>query len=110
VRMVTLRGQVPGVSTEHFCHRGEYDALDHHSLMPAISLMEFAQALYRVTINANGHGLLMDTPPGNPEGAGPKRHPHDVNSKRCEFLWPLCFEVGNGGSDDVGELITRVHS
>ena len=101
---------MPGVSTEHFCNRGEYDALDHHSLIPAVSLVEFAEAFGGVTINANSRGLLMDTPPWNPEGVGPKRHPHDVNSKRREFLWPLCFKVGNGGSDDVGELITRVHS
>jgi len=37
-------------------------------------------------------------------------HPHNVDSEGLQFLGPLTFEVGDGGGNNVGKLISALHS
>ena len=78
--------------------------------MPAVLLVKSCQPLNRVAIYPNCPRLPVQAEARDFGGLNVVGHSHNIDSEGLQFLGPLTFEVGHGGGNNVGKLITAPNS
>ena len=74
--------------------------------MPGIVFVQPGEALDGNPIDPNDFLVEKQAPPWKSfEGSTNRGHRVHIDMNRRQFVWPLGFEVVEGGRDDVAELV-----